>query len=223
MCTNAETIPTSVKVLKVLSSNNDIHVTAGQRFSMHLQLYDQWGLPLHRQDDDVYIYTSINDNNEQGAVLWGTRSNFTLKGLLQLNYLVISQPGNVKFKVSYKPSCNISDDSSCSHKTLEILNLVVKADPNTKTYSKCLDIFRLAECNASPFAENDYNSDFPKMKGFISSKHLLSLSLGCLDTLATWYVDSNTLPGGSIMIEYRSGKADIKMNYQLLITLYLQV
>ena len=211
MCTNIETTPTSVKVVKILSSNNDVHVTAGQRFSMHFQLYDQWGLPLHRQDDDVYIHTSINDNNEQGAVLWGTRSNYTLKGLLQLNYLTVSQPGMIKFKVSYKPStCSSTDDSSCSHKTLEILNIVVKPDPNTKTFSKCLDIFRAAECNAGPFAEDDYNSDFPKIKGYISPKYLFSLSFGCMDTLTAWYVDFNTDPSGSTRIEFRSGKTCIQ-------------
>jgi hypothetical protein len=205
MCANTETIPTSIKVLKLLSSNNDIHVTSGQRFSLHLQLYDQFGLPMHKQDDDIYIYTSINDNNEQGAVLWGTRSNFTSRGILQLNYLIISQPGTVKFKVAYKPTTCNTTDSTCSFKILDMFNLVVKSDPNAKTFSKCLDMFRIAECYTGAQAENDYSNDFPKVKGYISPKYLFSHSFGCMDTLNTWYVDFNLDPSGSIRIDYRSG------------------
>jgi hypothetical protein len=85
-------------------------------------------------------------------------------------------------------------------------------------------MFRIAECNAGPSAEDDYNSDFPKIRGFVSSKYLFSHSFGCMDTMSTWYVDFNIDPTGSIRIEYRSGTMTVVLIFivVLIITIIIR-
>lgn len=65
-------------------------------------------------EDEVYVHVAINENNAQGAVLWGTRSNATHRGVAHFNRLMVSQPGPVEFKVKLSLQSSSSSSSSSS-------------------------------------------------------------------------------------------------------------
>lgn len=90
-------------------------VTAGKKFKIWLQLIDQWGAPFGsgkksgkkseignksgnkneegNENSDVTVRISLNENNPQGAVIWGLKSNRSSDGLLHYSSLAVSQPG----------------------------------------------------------------------------------------------------------------------------------
>lgn len=110
----------SARVKMIRSIDGAPVPTAGVSFSLTITLVDQFGSEFEsysnedEQEGDVseaaeceaagnILSASLDEGNEQGAVLWGLRSNKTTCDTFHLSNLVISQPGEVQVKVAYAP------------------------------------------------------------------------------------------------------------------------
>ena len=171
---------------------------AGRRFQLWVQVLDQWGAPWVFSDTDEHLFrdepstdphhhqrpsadrheltvtASINANNPQGAVLWGVRTNRTIRGVLQFSTLVVSLPGTVELKFTIKTitttaatpnGANGTPTSSSHHRdrakdsttttsvttALGLLYMSVLADPLAPGYGQgsaaaCVFVFKEAVC-----------------------------------------------------------------------------
>ena len=177
-------------------------VTAGKQFSVNFDIYDQWGsLYLDDIKNPRYTFTvSINDNNEQGAILWGTRRNSSLHGALTFSTLVLSQPGQIEFKVNYKDSHQNQKHNSTM---IFLIRVKVYSDPDTVKVAPCVYLFKESLCPVGGF-EDDWNNPFPRVTSYIPPKRYLD-NLFCQDLVKSWHVDLNVLTDGSCHATYRSG------------------
>lgn len=181
--------------------NDGPDIQSGKRFTMDVQLYDQWNQPLVRFDNDIYARASINNDNEQGAVLWGTRSNMTSNGVLYLNTLSISQPGAVYVKITTKTD---KDETI----VLTIFKLIVKVNPDLQDTLHCTFIFKQALCPSavSPVTANDWENEFPQESAYFLSQHFM-MSSACYKLITeVWGVTLHisAIDGSSIAL-YRTG------------------
>ena len=194
-CIKQERVISGLKVVYFLSEDDKQEATAGKRFSLRLKLYDQWGQPLEDADpeDETTLSASINENNPQGAVLWGIRSNYTRKGELHLNNLMISQPGKVSFKIS----------SNNGQNSIAVFSLTVKEDPISKNAPRCVSFFRLLSCPSDMF-ESEWVSYFPRVKGVIP-QNMFYDSLLCYETFYRWHVGIYPMPTGLVWLDYKAG------------------
>jgi hypothetical protein len=202
-CSNVVQTPTSVTVNRFLGEQNDIHAMAGKRFSVWLQVLDQFdqkitGGPVlsaqtyrssNQNNDGWFMSVSINENNVQGAVLWGTRTNYTSTqtGLVQFNNLVITQPGTVEFKVwYYKHSEDSSIKNGDNKVALAVFYLKVLENPMQAHTELCTFVFRQAS-TPSFLDEEDYLSTFPRVVGQFPSIYYPRL-FACSPILDLWNV-----------------------------------
>lgn len=194
-CVGEARVISGVKVTHFMTEDFKKEATAGKLFSLRLELFDQWGqrLEFSSFEDEVALSASINENNDQGAVLWGVRSNITRRGVLELNRLMISQPGRVSFKIS----------ANRGQESIAVFSLTVKEDPASRNTGVCVALFKTLAC-ASDMPEKDWVTYFPRIKGFVPSHHLFQV-LECAETLAKWHVGVHPLPSGAVWLEYRSG------------------
>ena len=156
-------------------------------------MLDQWGAPwvFSDADDDsangsdpprqrisadrheLTVTASINANNPQGAVLWGVRTNRTIRGVLHLSTLVVSLPGTVELKFTTKTTTTSTSTATSggsaagsSHRdkakdtsttittvttALGLLYMSVVADPLAPGYGQgsaaaCVFVFKEAVC-----------------------------------------------------------------------------
>jgi hypothetical protein len=170
-------------------------------------------------DDDVKLIASINENNIQGAVLWGVRSNSSVNGIVTFSHLVISKEGFVDFKISQPvnsdtlekmKSKKIGSNYQTGYETLYITKMIVAENPEMKQTDMCLFVFYEAICpNYKSLVDiNEWTSTFPSESGIVSVSRYMD-SLSCMNLWDTWYVKSNILPTGETIIEYRGGIASI--------------
>ena len=194
-CVSQDRVVSGLKVAYFLSEDDKQEATAGKRFSLRFKLYDQWGQPLQftNPEEEISLSASINENNPQGAVLWGIRSNITRAGELQLNHLMISQPGKVSFRVA----TNNGKDSIAS------FSLTVKADPRLKHTTRCVSFFRLLSCPVD-MRESEWLSYFPRVKGVVSGESIYEL-LVCSETFSRWHVGLFPMPSGVVWLEFKAG------------------
>lgn len=192
-CVGEERVVAGVKITQFISEEGKQQATAGRRFALKMLLFDQWSqrLEFDSKEEEVTLSASINDNNPQGAVLWGTRSNVTHKGVLELNHLMISQPGKVSFKISK------------GGESIAVFSLTVNDDPSTRNAASCVAYFKRLN---SPFdsKETDWTSYFPRTKGFLPSSQFFHVT-PCMDTLSKWHVGVYPTPSGAIWFDFRSG------------------
>lgn len=214
ICLREKRVVSSLRVNKLLTEDNDIEVTAGRRFLLWFDLFDQWGGRFVDAGSKNYMFSaSINGNNPQGAVLWGLRSNYSVNGMLQLNGLVISQPGTVEFKISFRDVSEVhastTDDSKATEYSrkdlqhLQVFRLSVKEDPVVAEAAPCVYIFKEAFCPADiPAAV--WESEFPKIRSY-SPPRRYGQNIDCAGSLGVWHVDAWLGPDGSMWSEYRLG------------------
>lgn len=174
---------------------------------------DQFGRRFIDPNQEHLFSVSLNSNNPQGALLWGIRSNYSYEGVLQLNNLVISQSGPIELKVSIKDIIS-SSSSSSNHdrdrnddkrlKLVEVFHLIVQEDPVLVNTAPCLYVLKTGFCpSGTPAA--DWESEFPRIRSYVSPRHYLLNAFCSADTLQTWYVDATLIPDGSLWVEYRLG------------------
>jgi len=210
-CENQKKTLKNIKVKKLSTFiTNDISITSGKRFSVHFYLYDQYGAFFCDTEKKHVFLVSLNTNNEQGAVLWGVRTNTSSSscGVLEFNSLIISQPGVVEFKVGYKINEQQQEKNkkiNSDLKILEIFTLYVNNDPTIIAYAPCIYVFKESFCPlTTQQQQNDWLKYFPKIRSFSSSQKYLQ-NLFCVAYLREWFVDAFLNADGSMWIEYRVG------------------
>ena len=211
VCVNTKQEVRTLRVIKLYTEDNDIEVTAGRRFLIWFELLDQWGRKFLDEERDYMFSVSLNANNPQGAVLWGLRSNYSQNGVLQLNSVVISQPGPVQLRVSTRPY----SAGAGPLKIIESFNLVVKEDESAAATAPCVYVFKEAFCPAGT-DEGDWIAEFPRIRSFAPAAPAAAGGVGhnsnyfrniqCAgDVLAAWHVNAYLQPDGGMWVEYRLG------------------
>lgn len=221
----------SAQVIKFESTaDHPRQVMTGKSFSLELQLYNQWGEKMSgATGNGIRAMASINSNNEQGAVMWGVRSNTSINGVVTLSSLVVSQPGHVDLKITTTvpagastPSGDKETDSgsagktnanvdgsghSSMKKTLSTSKLTVYENPQMKNSNMCLFVFEDALCPAvqSDAEVSDWENTFPNEVGVLPMKQLM-MALVCSDVFASWAVQLFVLPewSGYIQVQVRT-------------------
>jgi hypothetical protein len=165
---------------------------------------------------------SINSNNEQGAVMWGVRSNTSINGVVTLTSLVVSQPGAVDLKITTtvandaaaasdggekkeneKNSQKVDKDgNSIIKKTLSLSKMAVYENPKMKNSNWCLFVFQEAMCPAvyTPAEVANWENTFPNEVGVLSLRQLMP-ALVCSDVYASWAVQLFLVTGWSGYIQ----------------------
>lgn len=234
-CIEAErSYPSQVRVVKMMSNiDSDPEITAGRSFTIWLQLVDQWGVDItHASNklispsetvfsDQFRVSLSINGNNEQSAVLWGFPSNYTSSrrsgydngGIIELNNLIISEPGPLKLILTSNvyagdhgigaklPNGGVMDGLGSNGDIkvrLGVYNILVKADPTQKDANFCKFVFRAAMCDNS-ISEAESLADFPNSRHFLPISYYLHMFV-CGALHDSWLITSNFL--------YESGNMD---------------
>jgi hypothetical protein len=214
LCVSEKRVLKVIRVTKMLTEDNDIEVTAGRRFLLWFDLFDQWGGRFVDATKEFVFSASINGNNPQGAILWGHRTNYSSDGSLQMNNLVVSQAGSVEFKISYRrvgdapsdPSQPPSQSSEASRRDLvqlEMFHLAVKEDPKVVNAAPCLFVFKDAFCPADG-PDSVWLSEFPRIRSYSPARRYLQ-NLDCVQAMGVWHVDAWLGPDGSLWSEYRLG------------------
>lgn len=194
-CKHQTSIVSNVHVIKFTAENNDVEATAGRWFSLRLGLIDQNRVPM--LDSGVALSVNIDASNEQGAVLWGTRSNVSHAGVVHFSRLSISVPGPIQLSVIFRDQL------------IATFRMVVKRNPDQDVAAECIDTFRL---QATPVGTSAtaHSSMFPRERGlvyaasggdFATYLHMLL----CTSTLQQWSVDVWPDPSGDVWLEYRKG------------------
>lgn len=211
----------SVQIISFESTaDHPRQIMTGKSFSLEMQLYNQWGEKMQGKPGNGFrVMASINSNNEQGAVLWGIRSNTSINGVVTLSSLVVSQPGAVDLKItttvakeaaplefsSGGDNANVDKDgNSMEKKTLSLSKMTVYDNPKMKNSNFCLFVFNDAMCPAvdSPAEISDWENTFPNEVGILPMRQLM-MALVCADIYASWAVQLFLLPewGGYIQVQ----------------------
>ena len=111
------------------------------------------------ESDKFAVRVSINEGNEQGAVLWGSRTNSTACGSIMFSNLVLTQPGPVTIKLvsslrrsesEGQTAVPRQDNDGSSATVLAVMTLNVRPDPDaSKDSGRCLFLFREGVCDSS--------------------------------------------------------------------------
>ena len=120
----------------------------------------------------------MNGNNPQGAILWGSRTNYSANGVLTLTSMVISQPGEVEMKIT---SSSPSSSGQQSKVVVSLFLIHVKEDPEVKAIGGCLFVFRNSQCMAA-VPEEVWIKEFPKIRSYSPTDHYLQ-NLHCEEVL----------------------------------------
>eukprot|EP00602_Paraphysomonas_sp_CaronLab_P012937 CAMPEP_0185040098 /NCGR_PEP_ID=MMETSP1103-20130426/37748_1 /TAXON_ID=36769 /ORGANISM="Paraphysomonas bandaiensis, Strain Caron Lab Isolate" /LENGTH=1002 /DNA_ID=CAMNT_0027579259 /DNA_START=104 /DNA_END=3109 /DNA_ORIENTATION=+ len=205
-CLHTDPVVNDLRVVKFLAADNGIEAVAGKWFSMEIQMIDQWGQNMDGVNG-VRIVASINENNDQGAVLWGLRSNSSVDGRVTLSHLVVSQAGPVELKLSSTSSGDMTASKSIQRgRTLMISKMYVYPNPVMKKSDRCLFVFTELNCpvTTSPVDTTQWETTFPNEIGILPARVYGDL-LMCLDVLDMWAVSAEVLPSGEGHIKYRYG------------------
>lgn len=182
----------SARVLSVEDAGGGGGVTAGRRFRLTLELFDAYGVRFRGHspsgegpegDDGVSVRVSINDNNPQGAVLWGAKGNTTSTGVASFPALLVTQPGVVTVRVAVGGG-----------RAVFSFLLTVRPDERLRYAHHCMALFRqgvcpLASSNAAQ-ERADAENRFPVVRTALPLRSHYLLALTCRDVFATWFVSS---------------------------------
>lgn len=216
------------------------HITSGKRFAVWFDVRDQWNEPFDVLADSTsgsvspLIKISINEQNAQGAILWGYRLNTTHRGVLHYASLIVSQAGPIQVKLTTSSNVNPasltlqgqSGRASKTEKTLAVFQLQVHVDPVAQATAPCLYVLQQGVCPfdfnshqdggssaAEAVAAADHDRLFPFTRASFPThtpaNPLLYLqNLYCADEtrlLGRWGVRSYILADASLHVEYRLG------------------
>jgi hypothetical protein len=219
------------RLKKMWTEENDIEIVAGVRFSLLFEIYDQYNQLLTRAPHSAEVVPllkiSINENNNQGAVLWGNRLNATNeKGFLLYENLIISKPGKLEVSVSIPSSeeeriiqqhgknNRKSSPRRSAHRVINSFFLTVKENPRFVHIRPCLYVFEDSFCPIDS-SENDYNSLFPMTRHFLPSSFYMQ-NIHCFnESLQSMRVQSFLNVDGSMWVEYKLGIDSIWTNIGL--------
>jgi hypothetical protein len=150
-------------------------------------------------------------------VLWGIRSNYSSTsgdGLLQLNSLVISQSGEVDFKISVSSRTGVvptattaSNRASSQPQLVEVFRLVVAEDPVVASAAPCIYVLQQTQCPAGANTPAEWESEFPRTRSYspADGAHFLR-NVHCAGVgLDEWHVGAFLSADGSLWVEYRMG------------------
>jgi hypothetical protein len=234
----------SARVKTIKSIDGAPVPTAGVSFSLSVALIDQFGTEFESYGEGLdeegdgsdeeecevagkILSISLDEGNEQGAVLWGIRSNKTTCDTFHLASLVISQPGQVQVKIAYA-SGSVADKEKLGPAggvALAMFYLNVLPDPAFgSSTGLCTFIFREGMTGSSQLpssiavvgrggADEDDgqirhisagDDAGPAMiRSYIPSFHYLKV-IYCANIMHKWHVSAfNTSHG--FWIEYRNG------------------
>lgn len=206
----------------------------GKRFSLWLELLDQYGRRFSDPHQTHLFSASLNAANPQGALLWGIRSNYSApaavsgggrggavseEGILQLNSLVISQPGPVDFRISVtirtEPVTSIagsagsggSKKGSPGPQLVEVFHLNVAEDPVVASAAPCLYLLQRTQCPAGANTPAEWESEFPRTRSFVRADgtHYLRNVYCAGQGLGDWHVGTYLNADGGLWVEYRVG------------------
>lgn len=186
----------SARVLSVEDAGGGGGVTAGRRFRLTLELFDAYGVRFRgpspsgegpEGDEGVSVRVSINDNNPQGAVLWGAKSNTTSTGVASFPALLVTLPGAVTVRVAVGGG-----------RAVFSFVLAVRPDERLRYAHHCMVLFRqgvcpLASSNATQ-ERADADGRFPVVRTALPLRSHYLLALTCLDVFASWFVSSFASP-----------------------------
>ena len=98
-CTGAVSRPTRLEVREINFSGSSL--LPGTLIHVSVSLHDQYSQPL-TWDNSTVVVASLDPGGTDGAVLSGTRANFTLNGVASFHTLSVDKEGNftVRFQVS---------------------------------------------------------------------------------------------------------------------------
>jgi hypothetical protein len=175
---------------------------------------DQFGRRFADPQQTHLFSASLNANNPQGAILWGIRSNYTSatqEGLLQLNSLVISQPGPVDFKISVSirntGAGSITSSSAAKPQLVEMFHLNVAEDPIVSQAAPCIYVLQHTQCPVDANTPAEWESEFPRTRSFTPADSLHYLrNIHCAGHgLDDWHVGAYLSADGGLWVEYRLG------------------
>jgi hypothetical protein len=168
-------------------------------------------------------HISIDDGNEQGAVLWGSRTNSTACGSIVFANLIITQPGLVKLRITSSlrrsdpdaPGVPVPAKAKDAGKVLIVMNLNVKHNPEMggDASGRCLFLFREGLCDSSDALltnRRDPEADAKVWVGghtrsFLPMSHLTYLTfLSCAPTYEHWHVEHHAYAHG-FWADFRTG------------------
>jgi hypothetical protein len=203
-------------------------IVAGKRFSIVFEVYDQYYQLFTSPSSssastssslahNPILKISINENNQQSAVIWGNRLNSTNlgSGLLSFHHLVISQPGKVEITISQLLTDEERNEetSHLHHRPIRrrdhaiVINsfqITIQEDPRMVLTRPCIYVFASSVCPSSILGE-DYDSLFPMTRQYLSSSLYLA-NVQCFnESLSLMRVTSYLQSDGSMWIEYRLG------------------
>ena len=188
----------------------------GKRFSLHFELLDQYGRTFLDPNQEFLFSASLNNNNPQGAVLWGIRSNYTnpkIPGMLELNSLVISQSGEVDFKIFINIRAGTSGGSSNSGgkgsvvsgpKLVDLFRLTVLEDPVVSSALPCIYLLQQTTCPLNSNTVSEWESEFPRIRSYSPVSNYLRNVL-CAEAMTGMHVNSYVGVRGDLWAEYRLG------------------
>jgi len=195
------------------------------------------------ESDKFSVRVSINEGNEQGAVLWGSRTNSTACGSIVFSNLVITQPGPVTIKLvsSFRrseagPGGQDSIAEKDSPKLLAVMTLTVRPNPDSsKDSSRCLFLFREGVCDSGdalmyskplqrsePSDDGDADRNAELLHAFGSnlryyypaSPGIYLKFLTCVSTFDHWHVSWHAYSHG-FWAEFRNGIDSIWTGHRL--------
>jgi hypothetical protein len=236
-CAEEKRTLSSIRVKRIYSWEDDsLEIMAGKRFSLLFDVFDQWQQKYEDEDDADVDYgatssyqkakektvlkISINENNAQGAILWGYRTNTTFGGSLYFHSLIISQPGPIEVRVTIPASVNADSDIHQHHhhhhhqhhhhgrkkdRMIAIFKLTVKEDPVIKETAPCMYVLRDSFCPHDAMG-SDHDAMFPMTRTYVSQQRHYLHNLYCAgEKLGHWGIRSYIAADGSLHADYRSG------------------
>lgn len=189
----------------------------GKRFSLWFVLLDQFGRKFSDPKQQYLFSASLNANNPQGAVLWGARTNYTSlssDGVLELNSLVISQSGEVDFKISVTATSASGLSSSTGRggaktgpQLVEVFRLQVAEDPIVSSAAPCIYLLQRTVCPLGGNTAAEWESEFPRTRSYSPGDSLAYLrNIYCAgDAMSGWHVNAFLSADASLWTEYRMG------------------
>ncbi len=190
------------------------------------------------ESDKLSVQISINEGNEQGAVLWGSRTNRTSCGSIVYSNLILTQPGPVIIKLT--SSLRKMDDTdlpstipakkTLNIATLAVMTLNVRINPESDgDTGRCLFLFKEGLCDSNEALnsakrgrdEEELDGTGQSISGGshsrmyfpVSSQHYLKF-LSCSSTFDKWHITWHAYAYG-FWADYRNGVDSIWTGRQM--------
>lgn len=184
-------LPSKVKLVK-LEPLRDVddeypYLRSSKPFSLTLQLLDEWGEPWMGFNTRFSISLTRSTRNS----LFGVSSNTSLSSLLHFSQLMVSNSGNVSFKLLL------------GEEVIDKFIVVIQEHRNVRDLE--LDVSCQSLLTSSLRCESEDDAiDFPWMRSFIPFEFLFK-SISCEDLFHQWAIDSFIDVHGTTILIYRFG------------------